>query len=272
MPDSLTDLEEITSSANPLVKLARQLATRRRARHREQLYLIEGDRAIRTACEHGSIIHTFIIDSERRGAISAALVACMEGSLARRVAIDSNLFASISDAEHPQPVIAIARMPDVHFPSPSDSIVALDAIRDPGNLGTIIRTAAAAGIDGIALLPGCVDPYHPAVVRASAGTIASVPIMQFAQVSDIVATHMTGFSAVMVAAADSEGDIDYREADWREPHILVAGNEAHGLSETVRAATTTMVRIPMAEGVESLNVSVATGILLFHIRTVREGR
>ena len=262
----------ITSPANALVKQTRQLATRRRARHRDGLFLVEGERTITTVLESNTSIHTAIIDNERRGDISPALVASLQSSAARIVTMSSELFHSIADTEHPQAVMAIAHLPEMTFPANPTVVVALDAVRDPGNLGTIIRTAAAAGVDGIALLPGCVDPFHPGVVRASAGTVATLPTVQFASILDLLEQHFARVEAVNVAASDASGELDYRDANWLDPVILVAGSEAHGLGSESLASTTSLVRIPMAEGVESLNVSVATGVLLFHIRAVRSGR
>lgn len=266
---SPAELEVITSPANALVKQARQLATRRRARYRDGLFIVEGERTIQTVFDSGTSIKAAIIDDERRGDVSLALLSSLESSDARIVGMSSELFKSIADAEHPQALMALANIPDHSFPANPTAIVALDAVRDPGNLGTIVRTAAAAGIDGVALLPGCVDPFHPAVVRASAGTVALLPVLQFASLPALLEQHFAHGSAVNVVSSDASAEKDYRDIDWLSPLILVAGSESHGLSHESIAATTSLVKIPMADGVESLNVSVATGILLFHLRAVR---
>lgn len=272
MPATNDELELITSPANSLVKMARQLATRRRSRHREGLYLIEGERALRTAVEHDTHIETIVLDYERMEDISTALMSFCFDSASRTVSMDHALFTSIADAEHPQPVIAVARIPRTVLPVPSTSIVALDAVRDPGNMGTIIRTASAAGIDGIALLPGCVDPYNPKTVRASAGTVSSIPVMHYESIHAILDRHFDDLAGTLVLAADAAGSVEYRDVDWEKPILLVVGNEAHGLTNDAHDQAVDTVRIPMAEGVESLNVAVATGILLFemyHRRRVR---
>jgi TrmH family RNA methyltransferase len=261
--------DHISSAANPLVKLVRQIATRRRARHREGLYLIEGERALQTAIENQATFHTLLIDTERRDHLDPALVHLLEQTNARIVTIDAALFQSVSDAETPQPVIAVARIPEQRLPEQATAIVALDAVRDPGNLGTIIRTATAAGVDGIALLPGCVDPYNPKTVRASAGAITAIPVASVADIAMLKHQCFRDPDSVLAVAADAGGDMDYRQVDWTSPLILVAGSEAHGLREATREAVGTTVRIPMHPGVESLNVSTATAILLYRMMDVR---
>jgi RNA methyltransferase, TrmH family len=262
-----TDL--ISSASNPVIKLARQLASRRRVRHREGLFLIEGERAIVTAIQNGTDIQTVMIDDERRGDISPALVASLTNVASRVVSVTPALFTTIGDAEHPQPLIAIGQIPSADFPTHASGIVVLDAVRDPGNLGTIIRTACAAGIDGIALLPGCVDPYNPKSVRASAGTVTGIPIQGFQHIADLLARAFDDQSETVVIAADASGATNFRDVDWKMPIALVVGSEVSGLSLDVREVTSHFVRIPMAEGVESLNVSVATGVLLFEMRNAR---
>lgn len=269
MSDDGGQREQITSSVNPLVKLAKQLGTRRRVRHKEQLFLIEGERALRTAIENEACIHTIVIDAERGGELSTALTDLSLKSARRTVEMSHALFTSIADSEHPQPILAIAHMPGKTMqPNPS-GIVALDAVRDPGNLGTIIRTACAAGVDGIVLLPGCVDAFNPKSVRASAGTVTSIPVVLSPSVTSTVDAYFAASEDVSVLTAEADGSTDYRDVDWKKPYILVVGNEGHGVSAESSAATTRSVRIPMASGVESLNVSVATGILLFEMRSRR---
>lgn len=269
MEDNPAGIDLISSASNPLVKLARNITTRRRARLREGLFLLEGERAITTALEHGLEFHTFMIDSERREDVSPALFHVAYDTGSRLVLMEPALFRSVTDAEHPQPIAALARLPTHQFPAQATAIVALDGVRDPGNLGTIIRSAAAAGVDGIALLPGCVDAFHPKVVRASAGTIASIPIKPVSSIEQILTESFSGQPDVAIIAAESSGSSDYREIDWTRPLILIAGSEAQGLSEDSQLYVTESVTIPMAEGVESLNVSMAVTVLLFELRRER---
>ncbi len=272
MSGSDDDVRHITSAANPLIKLARQLATRRRARYRERQFLLEGERPIATAIEHGTRIQTLIVDEERREDINPELLAAFMEAADRTVTMPAALFLSFTDTEHPQPLAAIAGMPDISLPEDSTSIVCLDALRDPGNLGTIVRTAAAAGVDGIALLPGSVDPFNPKVVRASAGLVTAMPIRAYPTLEAVVEACFEAPEDVAVVAADASGTVDYRDVHWEKPVVVVVGNEAAGLGEHTSLATGQRVRIPMADGVESLNVSAATAILLFEMRSQRSRR
>ncbi|CAN5750988.1 RNA methyltransferase [soil metagenome] len=272
MTNAPDDLRHLTSSANPIVKLARQLATRRRARYRERLFIIEGTRPIATAIGHGARIQTLIIDEERRDGIDPAFLVSIEERVDRTVTMPPALFQSFTDTEHPQPVAAIVMLPDSKPPTAAKSIVCLDAVRDPGNLGAILRTAVAAGVDGIALLPGCVDPFNPKVVRASAGLVTAIPIHMYPSITEAVGASFDNQQEVVIIAADAAGSIDYRDVHWKEPVLVVVGNEAAGLSEPSRLTVGHRVSIPMAEGVESLNVSAATAILLFEMRRQRSGR
>lgn len=266
----MDDLRHITSAANPLVKLARQLATRRRARYRERLFLLEGVRPISTAVHRGVRLQTLIVEDERRDDLDPALVASLRSRAERTVTMPGLLLSSFTDTEHPQPLAAIASLPDLTMPGNATSIVCLDAIRDPGNLGTIVRTAAAAGVDGIGLLPGCVDPFNPRVVRASAGLVTALPIATFPTIADLIRDCFENPEVVTCVAADAGGTLDYRDVDWKKPLVAVVGNEAAGLSEPARLAANLWVRIPMADGVDSLNVSAAMAVLLFEMRSQRE--
>lgn len=265
------EIRAITSTANPLVKLIRQLASRRRARHREGLFLVEGPRAVEAVVTQTGELHTLIIDEERRGDVPAALLSSLAGAARQVVTLTPEIFRSIADAEQPQPLMAIAAIPDTPLPTNATCIVALDAVREPGNMGTIIRTACAAGVDGIALLPGCVDPFNPKSVRASAGMVVALPIQPVPSVDALLERCFDSAAPVNVVAADANGMVDYRDVHWEEPVVVVVGNEASGVGAQTLAATTHTVRIPMARGVESLNVSVATGILLFEMRRHRTG-
>jgi TrmH family RNA methyltransferase len=144
--------------------------------------------------------------------------------------------------------------------------VALEAIRDPGNLGTIIRTADAVGASGVALVGTCCDPYSHEAVRASMGSIFNVPLVRVSQESflvsaagwkgDVVGTHLSGRE-------------DFRAARYRPPTLLAMGSEGPGLSPALAAACSRLVKIPMAGRLDSLNLAVATALMLYEIRKDR---
>jgi TrmH family RNA methyltransferase len=263
-------IEHITSPANPTLKLARSLH-RRRSRYRERAILVEGARALLTALENGITLQSVLIDHERFDQIEPSLMDRIESSARRVLRVDSKLFNEVADTEQPQPLVAIADLPESRMPEASTLILAVDGVRDPGNLGTLIRSAAAAGADGVALLPRTVDPYNPKVVRASAGTIFAIPVVQFRSPEQIVEAAFT--SQPVIAIAEGSGSATYDEFDWTRPTILVIGGEASGSQENTRTYADTVVSIPMHADVESLNAGVAGSILLFEAsRQRRSGR
>ena len=189
---------------------------------------------------------------------------------AGRVLYTANLpFESVADTEHPQPVIAVFELPAREMPHPASLVIALDAIRDPGNLGTLVRAAVAAGADGLALLPESVDAFNPKAIRASAGTVFGVAIPAFADVTMAAAACFATQPTVVVA--DAHADLSYDAFDWTQPVLLVVGGEARGVGTAPRTYADVSVRIPMAAGVESLNAAIAGAVLLFEAARQRRG-
>jgi TrmH family RNA methyltransferase len=266
-PDVLAGRAElITSPANQTIKLARSLH-RRRMRYRERALLVEGTRAIQTAAELAVPIRALLIDDSRIESLDSALLRQLSDIARRTLRVDPALFAELADTEHPQALIAVCDLPDVPLPTDCSFVVALDAVRDPGNLGTLVRSCAAAGVDGLALLPGCVDPFNPKAVRASVGAVFALPIRQFATLADVISE---GFlDEPIVVTADADGAIDYDTFDWSGPAIAVIGGEADGTTDEARTYADFVVRIPMAPGIESLNAAVAGSILAFEVARQR---
>jgi TrmH family RNA methyltransferase len=254
--------ELITSAANPTIKLARSLH-RRRMRYRERAILVEGARAVQTAADLGVPIRVLLLDASRVETLSPHLLNQLSDAARRTLLVEASLFAELADTEHPQAIIAICEMPDAMLPDDCSFVVALDAVRDPGNLGTLVRSCAAAGADGVALLPGCVDPFNPKAVRASVGSVFSLPVKPFASVADVVADCF--LVRPILATADADGESDYDAIDWRMPTVAVIGGEAEGVNEEVRTYADFVVKIPMAPGVESLNAAVAGSIIAFEV-------
>jgi TrmH family RNA methyltransferase len=200
----------ITSLDNPTIRFARNLQ-RRRVRYRERAVLVEGTRTIRTASEHGARIRALLIDARHVDTVDPILLEALVGTSERVLLVAGEPFDSVVDTAHPQPLAAICAMPDAILPSEATLVLALDGVRDPGNLGTLTRTAAAAGADAVALLPGCVDQFHPRTVRASAGTVFALPIVPVADVSAIV--QQSFCTKPLVVLADAAGDCTGHELD-----------------------------------------------------------
>lgn len=258
--------ELITSPANPTIKLARSLH-RKRVRHRERAILVEGVRAILTAADLGVTIRALLVDASRATDVDADTLSRLRDSAGRVLLVDPPLFQQITGTEHPQPLVAICEMLNTELPIDSTFVVALDGVRDPGNLGTLVRSSAAAGADGVALLHGNVDPYNAKVIRASAGSIFALPVQSFGGVDDIVGRCFLTRPNLVVA--DSDGENAYDQIDWTLPSLLVIGGEADGVSAEVRTYADTVVSIPMAPGIESLNAAVAGSIIAFEIARQR---
>ena len=173
--------------------------------------------------------------------------------------VGDGVLAKVGSVVTPQGVMATARIPDVAPLADGDFAVELAGVADPGNAGTIVRTAVAAGAQAVVFSPESVDPWNPKTVRASAGALFRVPLAE------------TGPTGERVGADPHRGD-PYDQADLTGPLTLVVGNEAHGLDQLGQsAAIDRWVSIPMAESVESLNVAAAAAILCFEIARQRRG-
>lgn len=258
--------EHIVSAANPTIKLARSLL-RRRVRQRERAILVEGTRAITAALNQGATLRAVLIDEGRRDQIDAAAMLDLRAAVSRLLFVTPDLFISFADTEHPQPVIAICEMPKSEIPATSSFVLVIDGIRDPGNLGTLIRAAAAAGIDGVALLPGTVDQFNSKSIRASAGSVFAIPVSTFRNVEHVSTQCFEQRPTVVVA--DGDGDQLYDSVDWKSPSMLIIGGEASGSGEQTRTYADIVARIPIVDAVESLNAALAGGIMLFEARRQR---
>lgn len=186
--------------------------------------------------------------------------------------LSTDVFASLTDQPHPQGAIGVYAMDETPVDTQydvwdNDLVLVVDAIADPGNLGTLIRSAAAAGATRVLISPNSVDPFHPRCVRAAMGAHFLVSIRQ-ATLSDI-GSLVAGLP--IVALADANGEIDDDAVDWTGPCAIVIGNEATGPTPRIRQFATMRVRIPLARNLESLNAGVAGSLLLLGAARQRRG-
>jgi TrmH family RNA methyltransferase len=266
----------ITSTTNPTIKRVRSLgANNLQARRAEGAFVVEGVRAVEEALDGGAQPTLVLYDPEALGGTVRG-AALQERLVGLRVAqpASASALAAATDTVQPQGVVAVFPMPT--WPAPHSAThqgnpagfrtpplaLVLDSLRDPGNLGTILRGAEAAGVTGCWLTPDCVDLYNPKVVRAGAGVHFRLPCYGDQPWPAIKAT-LTGLGIGTVAALDAAGEMPYYRADWRQPAALIVGNEAHGLSAAAEAAATLRVAIPMRGGTESLNAAMAASVVLF---------
>jgi TrmH family RNA methyltransferase len=261
-------LETITSRTNPTVRLVRLLLSRRSARYREQAFVAEGLRTVTALVERGVPLRAMLLDESRLHELPDALSAVLETHDQRAIAVVHRLFRELSDVEEPQPVLAIFRMPAVEMPENPTAVLALDGVQDPGNLGSILRSAAASGIEGVLLLPGTVDRFSPKVVRSTAGLIGSLPVVAGSEAVGLF--DELARAGRNVVLAEGGGTSVYSAFDWSAPFLLVVGGEATGASLAIRDAVNETVRIPMSNNVESINVAAASAVLLFEAQRQRQ--
>ncbi len=241
----------LTSIQNERVKLAHALQNQAKSRRRENKIALEGMRLIRDALTNG-IVPDFILYDP-----TVVIPSDLTVDPVLLIPAATDVIRHISDTEQPQGIIGVFAMPTPAMPAPLTRALILDNIRDPGNMGTMLRTAAAAGVQAVLLSPGCVDPYNPKVLRAGMGAHFRLGVFECSW-NEIE----TLCDELPVYLADMVGDTPYDQADWSR-WALIIGSEAHGASPEAQQLSTHVVYIPMAERAESLNAAVAAGILLF---------
>ena len=269
--------QPITSFQNPRVKLLRSLR-QRKYRWREGCFLVEGIRAVEEALTGGAPLETLIyapdlLVSER----AAALVEQVEP--ARRLALAGDLFRSLSDRDEPQGIAAVVRIEDAplaSIPISEDLLVIVACqLRDPGNLGTIIRTADASGASGVVVVEPAVDLYDPQTVRATMGSLFALPIVRLED-ETALAPWYAGLRAaglpLLVVASSAHGERVYFDLDYRRPLVILVGSERYGLPEPIRLGADVVVRLPMAGRATSLNVAAATAALVYEVIRQRRAR
>jgi TrmH family RNA methyltransferase len=251
-----------------LLTLARDLQ-RRKARERQHRFVAEGVRTVEALLASGLPVDGLLVTTGvREQARGGALVAAAEGRGIPVSLVTEAELESAADTDSPQGVLAVAPIPERVLQAPEgpvSRILVLDGLQDPGNVGTVIRTAAALGVTATVALPGTVDLWNAKVVRSTMGALFVHPAvpMSWEAFAEFAATH-----AVPIWAADTDGvPLDQVTTASLPAHLaLVVSNEGAGLSAQVSAAVTSRVAIRMTPGIESLNVAVAAGILLHALR------
>lgn len=261
-------VKEVTSLANPIVKDIKAL-TGKKAREETGTFIAEGLKLVIDALDLGWVIRTLIYAKAAKGKplvekIAAKTVA--SGGLVLEVS--EKVMSSIVRRDNPQMVAGVFEqrwkpLSDLR-PKKGETYVALDRVRDPGNLGTIIRTADAAGASGVILVGDSTDPFAVETVRATMGSVFAVPVSR-ASVEEFLAWQKG--AGVEVVATHLAGSVDYRTVDYgRKPAVLLMGNEQSGLPEELAARADVRVRIPQQGRADSLNLAVATAVMLYEAR------
>ena len=249
----------ITSLTNPKVKLVRALA-RRKERYATRQFVAEGVRLIEEAIKANLVpafvLYTAQIENDAR---ARALLERVRALTPDVLEVSEAVMQASADTETPQGIVAVLPFIELPLPTPPQFVLILDGVRDPGNVGAILRSARAAGVDAVWFAAGSADPYNPKVVRAAMGAHFAVPlrVASWEQITEIA------HAIPRVYLADARGDVVYARADWTHPVALIVGGEAAGASTVAQQLATARVAIPMPGGAESLNAAMATTLLLF---------
>lgn len=253
----------ICSIHNPQIKNIIQLQKKARQRAEQGVFLVEGKKMVQELSSE-DIVKIYVSQYSWNSFWEANLKVARD----KVEQVSDAVFQKISDTVTPQGILAIVKQKEYRL---SDllqqkrvQLLLLEDIRDPGNLGTMIRTAEGAGITGVLCNATCVDYYHPKVVRATMGSILRVPLLC---VSSLLETmQQLKKYQIMIYAAHLKGSVVYDTISYSSQCAILVGNEANGLTEKVAAHADACIRIPMEGKVESLNASIATGILLYEIQ------
>lgn len=259
------NVTHLTSLKNPRVQAFRSLKERK-GRLAEGAFLVEGDKMVSEALASGFPVRTLVLreDHALPDALPEDLPVCV---------LPEHVFASLTDTRTPQGIAAVIGFPEgaVGGALPPENaparLIVLDGVQDPGNVGTILRTADAAGLDGAVLGPDCADVFSPKTLRATMGSVFRVPLFFPADLpAALRALRDRGYA---VLSSQLDGAPFYERGDVGEKWALIIGNEGNGVSPAVRAEATHRLRLPMRGGAESLNAAIAAGIMMYDLTRTR---
>ncbi len=261
-------VKEVTSLANPLVKDIKALALKK-FRDQQNAFMAEGLKLVIDALDLGWSIKTLIFAKAGLGNPTIEKVAARTVAAGGTVLeVSKKVLTSITRRDNPQMVVGVFAqrylpLKDIR-PKGGDVWVALDRVRDPGNLGTVIRTVDAVGAKGVILVGETTDPFSLETVRATMGSIFAVPVAK--ATAEAFLAWRKNFPGLVVGT-HLKGAVDYRSVDFSgKPVVLMMGNEQQGLPDTLAESCDRLLRIPQAGRADSLNLAVATGVMLYEIR------
>lgn len=261
---------EITSIKNPLIKEIKSLY-RKKDRIKDKLFIIEGIKIIEEAINNGYHLKNIVYTDQLLNTEAGAVFFEMIKEFDNLVHVPSNIFKEISDTENPQGILGVAKF---QHKTLNDMILKekpfllfLDGVQDPGNMGTIIRTADAFKVDGIIITDGCVDPYNPKVVRATMGSIFRVPLYYTSGgLDELKKLKMLN---IKVFSTSLEGSVPIYDIDFNDRFVMIIGNESKGVSEDIFSISDKLIKIPMPGKSESLNAGVAASIIMYEVMKQR---
>lgn len=262
----------ITSTSNAKIKRIVQLRKKKKARDAEGVFLVEGIRMFREIPEK-LLQEIYISESceEKEGKeIRRRASACG----IRPELVSDGVFSHLTDTQTPQGILCVVRQLSYSLEEVADApcphMLVLDRLQDPGNVGTILRTAEGAGVTGILLDGECADIYNPKTIRSTMGSIFRMPFYYIQDLEEGI--RYLKKRGICTYAAHLEGKRAYDEEDYRKPCAFLIGNEGNGLRPEIADLADTYIRIPMAGEVESLNAAIASAVLMFEAGRQRRSR
>jgi TrmH family RNA methyltransferase len=262
----------ITSVQNPRVKDALRLRDRRH-REKQARILIDGARELERAIRGGvGLREVFVCEPLCGGSDACRLLEQLPRCGAEVLQVTEAVFAKLTFGQRAEGVLGVADMPqralDQLVLPDNPRVAVLEGVEKPGNVGAVLRSADGAGISAVIVADGRTDLYNPNAIRASLGTIFTLPVCA---TTAVLALDWLRGRGLAIRAAIVEGAIPYDEVDYRGPTAIVLGSEAHGLSQTWRAAEVSAVRLPMHGAADSLNISAAAAVLFYESLRQRRG-
>ncbi|WP_068311691.1 TrmH family RNA methyltransferase [Polycladidibacter hongkongensis] len=261
-------VKQISSHSNPIIKEIKGLVTQRKHRRDSGLFVAEGLKLASDAMDAGWGVRYLALGPEaRENQVALEIAAKVKARGALILEVTTAVLANITRRDNPQMVVGVYEQNVLPLsavdPATAKTWICLDRVRDPGNLGTIIRTGDAVGASGVILIGDTTDPFAVEAVRATMGSLFHMPLVRCREdefidwrqkwPGPVVGTHL-------------RGTMDYREPSYDEPVLLVMGNEQSGLSDNLADTCNTLVKIPQEGQADSLNLAVATAIMLFEVR------
>ncbi|QLI80074.1 RNA methyltransferase [Chitinibacter fontanus] len=252
-------METITSQQNPHFKLALKLSQSKRERNKSGLTLLDGSHLILAWLDAGRAIQTLLLTE--RGTQKPEIATILARTNAKKLILSDELFEALSELPSATGILAQVQIPHPPVPQLHGRCLLLDGVQDPGNVGAILRTAYAAGVEQVWLSAACPDIWSPKVLRAGMGAQVVLPCIENADLLQLAAQ----YSGKIIATLLDQNAIDLYASDLRGDVALVVGSEGQGVSTELAAMCSLKVLIPMQLGIESLNVGHAAAICLYEI-------
>jgi TrmH family RNA methyltransferase len=251
----------ITSTQNSKVKYVRALQTKGRIRREENAFIVEGVRLVEEALKADWDARFIFFEKELNQRGQAILTEYSNRGV-ELLAVTPQVMRAAAETQNPQGLLAVLFIKELLFPESVDFIFIPDTVRDPGNMGAMLRTASAAGVQAVFVPPETVDIFSPKVVRSAMGAHFSLPMMRltWSEIGERLVK-----SNLRIYLTDATEGMQYNQADFQQPTAIIVGGEAEGASAAAKQVAQARLRIPMPGGAESLNAAVATGVILFEV-------